>query len=157
MRRLELRNFVRIAAAVGLVSVLSIYFIASSVHAAGAAPDVAACIDALNGTAGEYGTDMTVFRAEGATPSEIATWQEQRLAGDGIIGIRSRLRDFPDADHLTVCLYLGSFVTPSQPGEPTRDILRVFVLDPKTVIFDAAGYRGRMKPEMPSDQVGSGG
>ena len=148
--------FMRVAAvlrlaAVGILLGLLMVYGPAVAGAVNSSPDAAPCQTALDsGRANEYGSGMEVYRAEPATVAGMALWQEQGEGyGDG--PIVSHLRSFPLAQRLTVCLYTGSFVTPVGPGAPPHDLLRLFVLDDGRTLLDSAGYRGQMKPEMPSD------
>lgn len=118
-------------------------------------PAMDTCAAALS-AASEYGPITDIARAERDTSQIVAHWQERRHA-EAISGLVSPLRTLPPTSEVTICLYRGEFVTPTGPpnpdGSPKRphNLLRLLVLDDGSLMFDSAGYEGRMGPEVPSD------
>jgi hypothetical protein len=104
----------------------------------------------------EYGQVDELVRAETSSVQDVALWQEMRHAPD-IEGIVSPLRSMQSSAVVTVCLFSGTFVTPVGPPAPDgsvpppHDRLRLLVSADGSVRLDAAGYRGRLAPETPSD------
>ena len=85
----------------------------------------------------------------------IAAWQEARFANE--VTFKSPLRALVSSRRWTVCVYAGSFVTPTKPKpdgtiRPPHNILRVLITETGDVILDSAGYAGLMDdPETPAD------
>ncbi len=107
-------------------------------------------------SAEEFGEISAVVRSEWRTTAAVAEWQEMRHAPE-ITGLVSPLRAQRDLAPVLVCLYRGSFVTPTGPppldgstGRP-HDLIRVLVLADNSLVLDAAGYADRMSLETPSD------
>lgn len=74
---------------------------------------LAACDEFIAGR----GENWTTARAGTVTAGELVAWQEQ-LASASDIGLRSRYRERPVSEELTVCLYWGHV---SAPGVPPVD------------------------------------
>jgi hypothetical protein len=116
------------------------------------ARDAVSVCDQFSSAAAEYGEITSIARAEASTVSDVIAWQEHRHEPE-IAGIRSPLRDKSSGD-ATICMYRGSFVTPTAPlpdggRAEAHNVLRLIIVDGE-VIFDSAGYEGRMQPETPS-------
>jgi hypothetical protein len=103
--------------------------------------------------AADYGEISSLARAETSSVEKVVAWQEQRHSPE-VRGVVSPLRGQPDGE-ATICMYRGSFVTPTAPlaeggRAPAHDMLRLIIRNGE-VIFDSAGYEGRMAPDTPSD------
>jgi hypothetical protein len=84
-------------------------------------------------TAREYGAEEVVM-AEQSTAAEVADWQENRHAPE-VTWRDTPFRSAPPDQVVTVCLFSGSFVTPTGgPGldgrtPPQHDVLTLLVAD----------------------------
>lgn len=164
IRRPQGRLIVSVAA--GLAVGVSIGLVSNvAAGPAGGQDDITAC-RVIDARAEEYGSGVTLVRAELATAGDVVAWQEHRydeLPDHGVAdGVQSPLRSMDADEPIGVCIYHGSFVTPvGPPGDdgavkPPHDLLRLLVLAGGSVIVDAAGYvESGMKPETPGDWAGS--
>jgi hypothetical protein len=149
-----------LAVALGIISGTIAAIITPSAFAAltpekyvGTATDVCQAIQAQ---AAEYGTVERTEIAEGSTALEVAEWQEQRHSPD-VSGLVSAFRAFPSDYGVTVCVFRGSFVTPTgppEPGElakPSHDVLTLLVTQDGNVVFDSAGYSDSIVNRSPDE------
>lgn len=120
---------------------------------ASTATDVCRAIEAQ---AAEYGTVERTEIAEGSTALEVAEWQEKRHSPD-ISGLVSAFRELPSDLAVTVCVFRGSFVTPTGPPEPdgqakpSHDLLTLLVTQDGNVMFDSAGYSDSITNRSPDE------
>ena len=127
----------------------------------GTAAALADCMT-ISKQAAEFGSGVSLIKAEQSTAAEVAAWQEHRYdkvpGGTLTTGISSRFRDMAAATPVAVCLYTGQFVTPVGPpnpdgtNRPPHNVLRLLVPVGGPVVLDSAGYAGgSMRPETPRD------
>lgn len=153
--RLLSRVLVIAAVIVGVVSFGAQGITGTGSSARGDTAALGTC-QAIMSVASQYGTITSIIRAETSTASSVAAWQENRARR----GMPSQLRQITGSTRLTVCMFSGEFSTPSGPPaadgtlRAAPDTLRLLVYGSGTVVFDSAGPRAAMTPEMPSDMVG---
>lgn len=92
-----------------------------------------------------FGPGTVLIRSEMSTAAQVAAWQELRHGPD-ITGLVSPLRAFDADEPVAVCLYSGTFSTPTGPPnldgspKPNHNVIRLLFLRDGSEIFDSAGY-----------------
>ncbi|NED96250.1 hypothetical protein G1H11_13105 [Phytoactinopolyspora alkaliphila] len=118
-------------------------------------PDAAATCARILPVAEQYGAQSVVV-GERSTAGDVAAWQESRHAPD-VTWVETPIRAMPAGELMTVCVFRGSFVTPTGgPGldgrrSPQHEVMTLLVSADGEVTFDSAGYEGQSTYRVPSE------